>query len=168
MNNLASELISNANCGADYRQQNPLVMQAYAGLIAYEPVYRATCLKDEISSSYCFSEAITNSSNSADFYPYYTAVGLNLPDTVRPTCSQCLKDTMQIFAGYAENKVQPLARTYLTCAAQVDKSCGSQFVSTPVKAGSVATPNTATGRLIPSSLSAIVLTMALALWGRLC
>ena len=163
MTSLASELISNANCGADYRQQNPLVMQAYAGLTAYEPVFRATCLKDESTSSYCFGEAITNSSNPADFYPYYIAVGLSLPGTARPTCSRCLKDTMQIYAGYATTAVQPLAKTYLTCATQVDQSCGSQFANTAVKK-----PNAAAEEVVPRSSAALLLTTVLALWVGLC
>ncbi|ETI26443.1 hypothetical protein G647_03220 [Cladophialophora carrionii CBS 160.54] len=176
MASLAAQLIDDANCGDDYSQQNPLVVQAHAGLVAYEPVYRATCLKDdsgatqdedESSSSsgkpYCFVEATTNTnasgSNSADFYPYYTAIGLSMPLTARPSCSQCLKETMGIFASYAENAVQPLSKTYLTCAAQVDKSCGSGFVSTNVEVGSVASPNAAAGpgALIPSVSSLVML-----------
>jgi hypothetical protein len=186
MANLAAQLIDNDNCGQDFRQQNPLVVQAYAGLIAYEPVYRATCLKDEAgdeaSKSYCFVEAVTstntnsdgdsasnsNSSSSstgssADFYPYYTAIGLSMPQTASPTCTQCLKETMRIFASYAENEVQPLARTYLPCAVQVDKSCGNGFVSTDVKVGSVTSPNAAAGGVgayIPK-VSSLVMFVAL-------
>ncbi|KAJ9615127.1 hypothetical protein H2200_001201 [Cladophialophora chaetospira] len=162
LGDLAAQLIDNKNCGQDYRQQNPLVMQAYAGLSAYEPVYRATCLRDEASKSYCFTEASTNSTNPADFYPYYTAIGLNMPQTANPTCSQCLKDTMQIFAGYAADAVQPLANTYLTCATQVDKTCGSNFVSTAVKVGSVASSNAATSVFRSSSLRLMLATVALA------
>ncbi|OCT48677.1 hypothetical protein CLCR_04938 [Cladophialophora carrionii] len=181
MASLAAQLIDDANCGDDYNQQNPLVVQAHAGLVAYEPVYRATCLKDDSgttqdedesssnssnsssSKPYCFVEATTNTnasgSNSADFYPYYTAIGLSMPSTARPSCSQCLKETMAIFASYAENAVQPLSKTYLTCALQVDKSCGSGFVSTDVEVGSVASPNAAAGpgALIPSVSSLVML-----------
>jgi hypothetical protein len=163
MTSLASQLISDQNCGKDYSQQNPLVVQAYAGLVAYEPVYRATCLRDAATNSYCFSEASTNSSNPADFYPYYTAVGLNMPQMASPSCSQCLQDTMSIFAGYAASAVQPLSRTYLSCAAQVDKSCGSAFVSTNVKAGSVANPNAAAGGRSAGSLWAMLVAVAV-LW----
>ncbi|KAI1622631.1 hypothetical protein EDD37DRAFT_611045 [Exophiala viscosa] len=137
MANLASELIADANCGADYKLQNPLVSQAYAGLLAYEPLYRATCLQDSTSGAYCFAEAVTNTTNDADAYPYYTALGLNMPAGASPTCSQCLKDTMSIFAGYAQATNQPLASTYLGCAAQVDVACGSGFAATDIKVGSV-------------------------------
>ncbi|KIW22747.1 uncharacterized protein PV07_11013 [Cladophialophora immunda] len=167
LSSLASQLIDNANCGEDYKQQNPLVSQAYAGFLAYEPIYRATCLKDQSTGNYCFSEAITNSSNAADFYPYYTAVGLSMPETARPTCSQCLQETMQIFAGYAENAAQPLAKTYLPCATQVDQSCGSGFVNTQIKAGSVASSNAAIGgkKLVLSSPLLVIATLAMALLG---
>src|SRR5271170_7473641 len=46
LQSIAHDLISSDNCGADFKQQNPLVAQAYAGLMAYEPIYRATCLRD--------------------------------------------------------------------------------------------------------------------------
>lgn len=164
LSDLAAQLIDEKNCGQDYRQQNPLVVQAYAGLIAYEPVNRATCLKDEVSKSYCFTEASTNSSNPADFYPYYTAIGLSMPQTARPTCSQCLKDTMQIFAGYAADAVQPLAKTYMTCATQVDKSCGSGFVSTSVQVGSVARPNAAASDVLPKLWLMTATMVALGIW----
>ncbi|KIW83174.1 hypothetical protein Z517_02419 [Fonsecaea pedrosoi CBS 271.37] len=163
LSNLASQLIDHANCGEDYKRQNPLVSQAYAGFLAYEPVYRATCLKDQSTGGYCFSEAITNASNPADFYPYYTAVGLSMPETARPSCSQCLKKTMEIFAGYATNAVQPLAKTYLPCANQVDKSCGSGFVDTQVKVGTVTSSNAAVGgrgrEAIPSSSLLVITAM---------
>ncbi|KIW92307.1 uncharacterized protein Z519_07291 [Cladophialophora bantiana CBS 173.52] len=164
LSNLGSQLIDDANCGEEYKQQNPLVSQAYAGFLAYEPVYRATCLQDKSTGNYCFSEAVTNSSNAADFYPYYTAVGLSMPETARPSCSQCLKETMEIFAGYAQDASQPLAKTYLPCATQVDKSCGSAFVSTDVKAGSVASPNAATGgwKVVPPVSLMIMTTLVMA------
>lgn len=137
MSNLASQLIADSNCGTDYKLQNPLVSQAYAGLMAYEPVYRATCLRDSDVGGYCFAEAVTNATNQADVYPYYTAVGLNMPAGASPTCSQCLKDTMSIFAGYAQATDQPSASTYLGCAAQVNVGCGSGFAVTDIKVGSV-------------------------------
>lgn len=134
--NIASDLIDDAHCGQDYRDQNPLVAQAYAGLVAYEAIYRATCLRDATTNSYCFAEAITNSNNSADSYVYFTALGMSMPASAQPRCTPCLKDTMKIFSGYAEDKAQPLSRTYLPCAGHVDAGCGADFVATNIKAGS--------------------------------
>ncbi|KAK5341736.1 hypothetical protein LTR98_002530 [Exophiala xenobiotica] len=137
MTNLASQLIDADNCGQDFKAENALVSQAYAGLIAYEPVYRATCLHDSITGGYCFSQAITNTTNQADSYPYYSALGLSMPTDARPTCSQCLKDTMTIFAGYAQDTKQPLSNTYLTSANQIDAGCGAGFAELDIKIGSV-------------------------------
>ncbi|KIX01414.1 uncharacterized protein Z518_09140 [Rhinocladiella mackenziei CBS 650.93] len=157
---IASDLIDDSNCGEDFRQQNPLVTQAYAGLTAYEPIYRATCLRDADTGSYCFIEAITNTSNPADPYPYYTALGMQMPTAAHPTCSQCLKDTMDIFAGYAEISGQPLAKTYIPCASQVDATCGTNFAATNVEVGSISSPNVGAS-LFPSASSVIVLLVGL-------
>ncbi|EXJ88606.1 hypothetical protein A1O1_05536 [Capronia coronata CBS 617.96] len=169
--NLAAELIDDANCGPDYRQQNPLVAQAYAGLIAYEPIYRATCLRDTDTDSgttnYCFAEALTNSSNSADSYVYYTALGMNMPSSARPSCTPCLRDTMKMFAGYAENAVQPLSRTYLACANQVDVGCGADFVATDIKVGSTGRSSAASSvlrRQMSSYTLTIGSTVSVVLW----
>lgn len=147
MTSFAQDLISDEHCGADFRNQQPLVLQAYNGLIAYEPVYRATCLKTQPSSStgtdsesegeYCFASAISTSPNPADIYPYLTAVGLNMPTGSTPTCNPCLKQTMQVFADYAVRREQPLAQTYLACAGMVEGVCGAGYVDMQVQVGSV-------------------------------
>lgn len=141
MTSLASQLIDTANCGADYTNQNPLVLQAYNGLLAYEPLYRATCLKNPKTGSYCFSDAIANTSNQADAFPYYTALGLNMPINSKPTCDQCLQDTMNVFAGYAGESSQPLAVTYTPTAFQIDLGCGTMFVNTTVAAAKTGDAN---------------------------
>ncbi|EXJ78075.1 hypothetical protein A1O3_09236 [Capronia epimyces CBS 606.96] len=163
LTNIAAQLIDAANCGQDYKRQNPLVSQAYAGLIAYEPIYRATCLRDANTGNYCFSEAISNSSNSADSYIYYTALGLNMPSSAQPSCTPCLKHTMTIFAGYVENSVQPLSDTYLPSADQIDAGCGTQFVSTTnVKTGSTSHSNGASNIQHRHNSSSSRFTVALA------
>lgn len=142
MSQYATELISSAYCQKDYLQQNPLVMQAYAGLNAYEPMYKATCLKANTTGDYCFVDAMETSS-ADDSYPYYTAVGLQLPTGSKPACSSCLRDTMEIFSGYALQTSQSLSQTYLLCAIQVNQQCGESFASTQVKSASkVQTTNT--------------------------
>jgi len=166
LTNLASQLIDDANCGADYLRQNPLVVQAYSGLTAYEPVYQATCLKSSETGNYCFSDAILNQTNPVDFYTYYTAIGMTLPPAVHPTCNKCLHDTMEIFANYAGTDNQPLAKTYLACANQIDASCGAGFVATNIKTGAIATPgSSAASSLSGTSMIATGLaTIVTALW----
>lgn len=129
MDKFASELISSTNCQDDYQKQNPLVIQAYSGLKAYEPLYQSTCLKDKTTNKYCFVEAM-DSSNADDTYAYYTALGFQLPPASKPTCSSCLQQTMGLFAGYAIQKDQPLSQTYLDCATKVNGACGQDFAST--------------------------------------
>jgi hypothetical protein len=54
MNGLARELVAETNCAVDYSNDNPQVLQAYNGLVAYEPLYQASCLRDS-EGSYCES-----------------------------------------------------------------------------------------------------------------
>jgi hypothetical protein len=132
MASLAAQLIQDSNCGQEYRNQNPLVTQARAGLVSYEPLYRATCVKSSETGNYCFADAITNTTNPSDSYPYYTALGTDLPAASRPTCNQCLRDTMDSFAGYAANRDQPVSRTYTSTAQQINIGCGPGFVNATV------------------------------------
>lgn len=152
MLSLASQLIQDSNCGQDYRNENPLVTQAYAGLIAYEPLYRATCLKNDATGNYCFADAITNASNPSDAYPYYTALGTHLPGSSRPTCDNCLQETMAIFVPFAANKTQPLSKTYIGTAEQINLGCGPGFVNATVP---VAVQNAATRQGAVTDTSAL-------------
>lgn len=52
MDDLATQLVHDDHCGADYKASNPTVLQAYKGLVAYAPVYQAGCMRDS-SGSYC-------------------------------------------------------------------------------------------------------------------
>ena len=54
MDGFARDLLSDANCQVDYANSNPQVLQAYNGLVAYEPLYQASCLRDD-GGSYCES-----------------------------------------------------------------------------------------------------------------
>lgn len=137
MASLASQLIQDSNCGQDYRNQNPLVTQAHAGLVSYEPLYRATCLRNGATGNYCFADAITNTSSPSDSYPYYTALGTVLPAAARPTCDECLQETMDIFAGYAANRDQPVSKTYISSAQQINIGCGPEYVNATVPVATV-------------------------------
>jgi hypothetical protein len=52
MQNIAYKLKQPDVCATDFTAQNPIVLQAYNGLIAYQPMYQAGCLKDS-TGSYC-------------------------------------------------------------------------------------------------------------------
>ena len=153
---IARQLISDTYCGADFRAGQPLVVQAYNGLVGYEPIATATCQTvpvdeynsttvtvspaggDKADEQYCFLSAITNKVNPSDPFPYYTAIGLNLPQVAKPTCNSCLKAAMGVMAEWAVRKEQPLASTYLGCANVVAGVCGKQYADTTVAVGSVA------------------------------
>jgi hypothetical protein len=165
MSKLSRQIQDPSSCGDDYAKQNPLVLRAYTGFITYEPVYHAGCLKrsnttntstttpsssnsSSTSSSssyagnntspYCFADAATNPATYQDNYNYYLPLGVQLPPDVQPTCSQCSRDTMAIFAQAASNKSQPLSATYNPAARIVDAKCGSGFVKADVQVSSSA------------------------------
>ncbi|KAI9727611.1 MAG: hypothetical protein M1834_008051 [Cirrosporium novae-zelandiae] len=143
LNNIALNLISDSYCGNDYLRQNPVVVQAYNGLIAYESLYRASCLiatSGDGEGNYCFANAITNTTNTADSYIYYLPLGTTLPGSSRPTCNQCLRDTMALYTNYASNGTQPLSGTYNAAALQVDLGCGPTFANDSVPITSAAHP----------------------------
>ena len=140
MASYASQLQGSSACYQDYTRENPTVRQAYNGLISYDILYRASCLKVTSSSSssnsssdYCFTNAITNASSPSDSYIYYLPLGVPLPATSTPTCTQCLKDTMSIFAGSAGNKSQPLRLTYGAASSLINQQCGPGFVDQNVQ-----------------------------------
>ncbi|KAK7526673.1 uncharacterized protein IWZ02DRAFT_468020 [Phyllosticta citriasiana] len=139
MNHFASELTRDTNCGADFKAENPTVRQAYNGLVAYAPLYQAGCLKDS-AGSYCFANAITNSSNPTDSYPYYLPIAITMPGGSRLTCNSCLRDAMHAFWSYTGNKTQPISNTYAAAASQVNIQCGPHFVNESVSTSSLAMP----------------------------
>lgn len=52
LNNFARELLADTACKTDYNNDNPIVLQAYNGLVAYKPAYQASCLRDD-AGAYC-------------------------------------------------------------------------------------------------------------------
>lgn len=97
------------------------------GLIAYQVVYSATCLKDEQTSAYCFGDAVTNSSDPSQVYFYYLPLNSSLPGSTNPVCGNCLQDTMDIYHVATGNRKQPIANTYADAARDVDVICGPAF-----------------------------------------
>ena len=55
-----------------------------------------------------------------------------MPADSLPTCNDCLKNTMGLFADAASNKTQPLNLDYVTAAGQIDRDCGPGFVNTTI------------------------------------
>lgn len=127
---VATNLTKSENCGDDYSAGNPTVTEAYIGLISYQVVYSATCLKDERTSVYCFGDAVTNTTNASQTYFYFLPLNSSLPGGANPICGTCLQETMDIYHIATANRKQPIANTYGDAAEIVDQLCGSDFANT--------------------------------------
>ncbi|KAH8155631.1 uncharacterized protein LAJ45_00641 [Morchella importuna] len=120
------------NCGADLQLGNPVVQQARAAFISYKAVYLAGCLKSD-SGSYCYVDALMNVTSPSDSYVYYLPLGQNFPGGARPTCSDCLSNTLRIYSAFAGNSSQPLYDTYTSATQQINMGCGPDFSNTTVQ-----------------------------------
>ncbi|KAL8852208.1 MAG: hypothetical protein Q9221_002918 [Calogaya cf. arnoldii] len=130
MSSIATQLRRDENCAADYRREQPLVVAAYNGLIAYEPLYKAGCARDPDNGNYCFANAITNTSSPTDNYPYYLPLGIPLPGGSQPSCTNCLRETMRIFNEAASDRdQQALIRTLPAAAQMINVRCGPGFAN---------------------------------------
>jgi hypothetical protein len=105
-----------------------------------------------------FANAITMTNSSlSDAYPYYLPLGTDMPVGVRPNCSPCLKRTMDIFQAAASNTTQPVSRTYITAAQQIDLACGPDFVPETIAYKASASPRSTDSRIAFSPVLAIFL-----------
>jgi hypothetical protein len=135
MTNLASQMLSDSNCGQDYSSGNTFVQGVYEDLMAYEPMYLATCLTNSATGDYCFVDAVQNSTAPNDYNIYLMPLG-NTISSSKLTCGQCLKDTMTTFAHWATVDGQALDTTYLPSARKVNELCGTGFASVNITVGS--------------------------------
>lgn len=158
MTNFAKLLRNPSNCAQDYKLGNPLVRSAYKDLIAYEPVYKATCLTNPETKGYCFVDAVF-SNNSADYNLYFLPLGSQLVRGENVTCSKCLQATMAVFAKWAAVGGQPLAESYIPSAMTVNRACGKGFADVNV---TVALPETSASSARVGGLSWALLTVGLA------
>ncbi|KAJ5877542.1 hypothetical protein N7455_001007 [Penicillium solitum] len=137
MTALAADLLKTENCGDDYENGNSVVKGTYRDLVAYEPMYRATCLTNPSTKDYCFVDAVSNSTVPDDYSVYLMPLGTPLTSGDVPTCNKCLKATMELFSGWARRDGQSLDSTYLPSAKIVNAHCGDGFASTNITVGSV-------------------------------
>ncbi|KAJ5444482.1 uncharacterized protein N7458_008354 [Penicillium daleae] len=136
MNSLAKEMLHHSNCGGDYESNNSVVQSVYQELMAYEPMYRASCLSNPDTKDYCFVDAVTNTTAPNDYNIYFIPIGSTLSASGKLTCNECLQATMKIFAHWATIDGQSLDSTYVPSAKVVNNYCGSNFVTTNVTVGS--------------------------------
>ncbi|KAM7192682.1 hypothetical protein V8F20_008745 [Naviculisporaceae sp. PSN 640] len=128
MTDLANKMVLDENCGGDYELGNSVVVKAYLAMLAYAPVYTASCLKDPETSMYCFANAVTNVTNRSNPYFYYLPLNRSLPGSTIPTCNKCLQNTMSVFHSATADRKQQIANTYVSAAEQVNTICGPDFV----------------------------------------
>ncbi|TPX21413.1 hypothetical protein DIZ76_015370 [Coccidioides immitis] len=157
LSHFGREVGSKAACDKDLAAENPLVLQARNGFVAYKFVHDATCLKNPDTGSYCLADAVT-SEQAADAFIYHLAVGAALPGSTRPQCNKCLQATMEVYSQGAGIGEQPLSLTYKPAAKQINIGCGPGFVSESVRSGAAAL-----SALLSRSLSLYYLSLPLTL-----
>lgn len=147
MNNLATQILAENACKVDYDNNNPQVVQAVNGLVSYEPMYSASCLKDN-DGDYCYANAVTNTtSEGVDAFPYFLPLGVPMTSGARPTCNSCLQNEMAIFSQFAANATQPISKTYAGAADTITMYCGNAFINVtaaPLKGAASASTGTFT------------------------
>lgn len=131
MYSLATDLSTDA-CKNDLSLGNPVATQAYNALVAYDTLYAASCLTSATTGNYCYADAVSNSSAPTSSYIYYLPLGMSLPGGARPACTECLKDTMSVFAAAAENRQSDFRGNYAQAAQVLDLTCGPGFVEAGV------------------------------------
>lgn len=137
LENLAEELMLEENCKEDYELENNVVQEAYNGLRAYKELYAASCLMDPEERSYCFTNAVTNYTTPSDVYLYLLPLNLSMPGSASPSCSWCVKNTMDIYQSAAADRTLPIADLYEDAALLVNNVCGPDFVNETLPAATV-------------------------------
>lgn len=166
MTDLAAQLLKSENCGEDYGNGNSVVKGTYRDLVAYEPVYRATCLTNPSTKDYCFVDAVSNTTSPDDYNVYFMPLGNKLDTTASLTCNKCLKTTMEIFSRWAKRDGQSLAYTYIPSANVINSRCGPGFVTTNITVGSSAiTAGAGLAAPLPNFGVVSGIALGLAFWG---
>ncbi|KAL8759225.1 MAG: hypothetical protein Q9199_000912 [Rusavskia elegans] len=162
MSSIATQLRRDENCAADYRREQPLVVAAYNGLVAYETLYKAGCARDPDRGNYCYANAITNTSSPTDNYPYYLPLGIPLPGGSQPSCTACLRETMRIFNEAASDRSQQaLIRTLPAAAQMINVGCGPGFANETIP--SAAQNAGAMSAVFPRRSTVVVLAVSFAM-----
>ncbi|KAB8247808.1 hypothetical protein BDV35DRAFT_181979 [Aspergillus flavus] len=169
MTDLASRITKSDACGKDYDLGNPVVTDAYTDMIIYEPMYRASCLKNPSTGDYCFVDAATNSSNPSDYDVYFIPYGSAITNAPYPTCNKCVQASMDVFGEWAQKSGQPLAHSYLPSARSINSKCGVSFANANITVAGDGESSAATwsGRRPDGFLMVwvVALSVGVSLWG---
>jgi hypothetical protein len=141
-----------SQCKVELQQNTELVQEALIGFQLYEPMRQAGCLINNSTNSYCFLEAVANSTPS-DLYFYQLPYGNLLPNGTVPSCSSCIQNVLSIYGHVVGNPPTlnvaappqnasipqvgtqnvaaptiPLDNTYSEAAQLASQECGSVYV----------------------------------------
>jgi len=164
MASLAANISAAANCASDLNSQNPLIEQAELGLKAYKTLYSASCLRNPQTSSYCFADAITNSTSPTDAYIYFLPLNISLQGGSQPTCNACLKSTMAIFSAASSDRSSAIASTYISASQQINVQCGPGFVNSSLAAEVKSSATTNSPALASANIGLFALTVLVGSW----
>lgn len=156
LDSYAQNITKPQTCAADLARLNPEIEYALLGLKSYKTLYNATCIRTDIpnntvnknisatktsnparkasESSYCFANAMTNTSNPTDSYIYYLPLNVSLVGSAVPTCNSCLQSTMSVFHQATSNRSNTIAGNYVMAANQINVVCGPEFVNSTLAA----------------------------------
>ncbi|KAG6811294.1 hypothetical protein H0H92_008090 [Tricholoma furcatifolium] len=138
-----------SSCTADLQAQNEVAVSALrvpkntqgahdTDLRAYALMRQIGCLSDPTANTYCFLDAVHNTSPS-DLYFYDLYQGLTLPNTTTLSCSACTRSVMSAYASALEDPTQAavltgLSETYSSAAKIAVTQCGSGYATTSANA----------------------------------
>ncbi|KAH6636228.1 hypothetical protein F5144DRAFT_171308 [Chaetomium tenue] len=160
---LAQNLTAPENCGTDYNRGLAAVVDAHRAMLAYAPIYGATCLRDPETGAYCYANAITNNTNPSMTYFYFLPLNKTLPGSTRPACGYCLQQTMDLYHDATADRAQLIANTYATAAEQVNAICGPDFANESL-ADATAASAAAVGRSVTWLKTAMPLLLGVVVW----
>ncbi|KAA1079100.1 hypothetical protein PGT21_030546 [Puccinia graminis f. sp. tritici] len=86
----------------------------------------------EPSTRYCFVNAMS-SQNPDDLYYYYLPLGTSLPSGTQPSCNECTKSLMKLYALSVSTNDLTLHESYPSARAMTNSKCGPGFAPMPSK-----------------------------------
>lgn len=119
-------------CNEDLKNGISLAGDTLTALNAYQLMYSAACTQNPQSNTYCYIDAVANSS-PADLYLYQLPFGIGLPNSTENfSCSTCSQGLLGIYADGLGNKtlangLDKLKKTYDGAASIVNTACGPNF-----------------------------------------
>lgn len=108
----------------------------HSGLQAFDLMYNAGCLPDQVTDSYCYVEA-AHSTDPSDLYFYQLPIGIPLPNNTSPSCSSCTKSLMSLYAQALESApkdtLADLISTYESAQILAVAQCGTGYAQSVAK-----------------------------------